>query len=89
MKITILHNLRPPVGRPNEARDTGVGRALVQAMEEIPRGEGGRLIRVETSSLSEYGPARDFYARLDYQVAAEIPDFYRPGDALVTLTKRL
>lgn len=77
------------VASSNEARGTGVGRALVLAMEEQLRQEKARMIRVETSSLSEYGPARQFYARLDYSVTAEIPDFYRPGDALVTLTKRV
>jgi ribosomal protein S18 acetylase RimI-like enzyme len=72
-----------------EARGRGAGYAVVRAMEADLRRRGARLLRIETSSLTEYGPARQFYARLDYREAARIRDFYRPGDDLVILTSRL
>jgi ribosomal protein S18 acetylase RimI-like enzyme len=71
------------------ARGKGAGSALVLEMEKELRGRGTRLVRIETSSLSEYGPARTFYARHAYHQTAVIEAFYRDGDDLVTLTKRL
>ena len=50
---------------------------------------GARLIRVETSRLDGYGAARAFYERMSYPVCAVLPDFYRPGDDLVVMLKRL
>ncbi len=72
-----------------EARGKGAGYAVVKAMEAELRQRGARLVRIETSSLTEYGPARRFYARLRYPEVARIRDFYHPGDDLVILTRRL
>jgi len=72
-----------------EARTRGVGSALVLAMEADLRARGARLIRVETSAQEAYGKTRAFYARNHYAEAARIPDFYKPGDDLVMLTKRI
>ena len=71
------------------ARGHGAGRALVAAMEAELKAERARLVRVETSSLNEYEPARTFYDRMRYQPIARIEGFYRPGDDLVVLAKRL
>jgi ribosomal protein S18 acetylase RimI-like enzyme len=67
----------------------GVGSSLVAAMEEELRGRHARLIRVETSATDDYGPTRRFYQRICYQEEARIRDFYKPGDDLVILAKRL
>jgi len=72
-----------------DARKSGVARALVERMEAELRAFGARLIRVETSRLDGYGAARAFYERLDYPVCAVLPDFYRPGDDLLVMLKRL
>ena len=70
-------------------RGKGAGRALVLAMEaELTRQEG-RVIRVETSALEAYGPTRGFYAALKYTEEARFRDFYKPGEDLVILSKRL
>jgi hypothetical protein len=53
------------------------------------RGRGARTVRVETSSLEGQGGAQRFYQRAGYLEVGRICDFYRPGDDLVTLTKRL
>jgi hypothetical protein len=50
---------------------------------------GGHRVRIETSQLEAYGSARSLYARLSYLEAGRIPDFYRPGDDLIILCKRL
>ena len=72
-----------------EARGRGVARRLVAAMEEELRAVGARLVRIETSRLDGYEAARALYARLQYPVIAVMPDFYRPGDDLMVMLKRL
>jgi len=72
-----------------DARGLGVARALAAHMEQQLRGLGARQVRVETSALDGYGAARAFYERLHYPVAAVLPDFYKPGDDLLVMLKRL
>lgn len=72
-----------------EARGRGVGRQLVVAMEEDLRRGGGRLVRVETSSQEAYGGTHAFYAAIRYEEEARFRDFYKPGDDLIILKKRL
>jgi ribosomal protein S18 acetylase RimI-like enzyme len=72
-----------------DARGQGVGAALVSAMEVELRGRGARLVRVETSAQEAYGTTRGFYAAMRYEEEARIRDFYRVGDDLIILGKRL
>ncbi len=71
------------------ARGKGVGHELLLAAEAYARARGGRQVRIETSSLSEYEATRRFYDRHRYAEAARLRDFYRAGDDLVTLWKVL
>jgi ribosomal protein S18 acetylase RimI-like enzyme len=71
------------------ARGKGVARRLVDAMEHEVRARGGGQIRVETSATDGYGTAQAVYARLGYPEASRLPDFYAPGDALITYYKVL
>jgi ribosomal protein S18 acetylase RimI-like enzyme len=70
-------------------RGRGVGTRLVHAMETELLQAGARLVRIETSQLEGYDAARSFYDRLGYREVGRIRDFYRPGDDLVTLARRL
>ena len=72
-----------------QARGRGIGRALVEAVEQGVRARGGRLVLVETSGMPEYEPARRFYERVGYRYEAVIHDFYHPGDDLLIFVKRL
>jgi ribosomal protein S18 acetylase RimI-like enzyme len=72
-----------------EVRGHGVGTRLVLAMEAELAAAGARVVRIETSQVAEYDAARAFYARLAYHEVGRIRDFYRQGDDLVTLAKRL
>ncbi len=65
----------------------GVGGTLVEEMERRIAGRA-RLVVVETAGRADYAPTRGFYASRGYVVAATIPDYYAPGDALVTYLKR-
>jgi ribosomal protein S18 acetylase RimI-like enzyme len=72
-----------------EARGRGLGRALLDATERQLRERGARTVRVETSSLEGQGGAARFYDRAGYQRSGFIESFYRPGDDLITFTKKL
>ena len=67
----------------------GVGAALMNLAEGLIAAEGGRIVIVETSSRQAYHPTRKFYLKLGYYQAAEIPDFYTPGDGKIIYTKKL
>lgn len=70
-------------------RGQGLGALLLATVEDDLRARGARTVRVETSSLEGEGGARRFYVRSGYAEVGLIADFYRPGDDLVTLAKRL
>jgi ribosomal protein S18 acetylase RimI-like enzyme len=73
----------------HDARGRGVASRLVAAMEAEVRALYGRTVRIETSQVEAYGAARSFYARLRYAEVGRIPDFYKDGDDLVILAKRI
>jgi ribosomal protein S18 acetylase RimI-like enzyme len=72
-----------------EHRGGGVGRTLLAAGEARIAAAGGRRAYVETSSREQYAPTRAFYERCGYVRAAELPDFYAPGDGKVIYVKVL
>jgi ribosomal protein S18 acetylase RimI-like enzyme len=72
-----------------QVRGQGVGAALVSAMEGDIRRRKGRVIRVETSAMEAYGPTRGFYAGMHYREESRFRDFYKVGEDLIILAKRL
>jgi ribosomal protein S18 acetylase RimI-like enzyme len=72
-----------------QVRGQGVGAALVRAMEAELRERGGRVIRVETSATEAYGATRGFYAALKYVEECRFRDFYKEGEDLVILSRRV
>lgn len=72
-----------------EKHRRGIGKELMDHCERLIRGEGGRLIVVETSSQPKYEPTRQFYLRRGYAEEARLKDYYAPGDDLVLYTKQL
>ena len=72
-----------------DAQRTGLGRRLMEAAEVEARALGAAVMYVETSSRTQYEPTRAFYRRIGYRSAAELPDFYGPGDGQVIFVKRL
>jgi D-alanine-D-alanine ligase len=69
-------------------QDSGVGSALLTEMERRLAGVA-RLILIETAGRSDYSPTRAFYQARGYRVAANIPDFYAPGDDQVVFVKEV
>jgi ribosomal protein S18 acetylase RimI-like enzyme len=70
-------------------RGKGIGAGLVAAMEGDLRRRKARLVRVETSATEDYGPARGFYQSMRYLEEARFRDFYKVGDDLILLKKKL
>jgi ribosomal protein S18 acetylase RimI-like enzyme len=75
------------VAKPRQGR--GLGARLLGMVEEYVRGEEGRQLLIETSSLPQYEPTRRFYLKHGYAVVARIPDFYADGDDLIIFAKRI
>jgi ribosomal protein S18 acetylase RimI-like enzyme len=71
------------------AQRRGCGRALLSHAEHDVRERSGRAITIETSGRPEYAAARGLYEACGYALVADIPDFYKPGDAMRTYMKRL
>ena len=67
----------------------GVGYELLQHCENLIRSVSGSLIMVETSSLPKYDATRKFYLRNRYSQAAQVRDYYAPGDDLVIYSKHI
>lgn len=72
-----------------EVRGQGVGASVISAMEADLRRRDARIIRVETSATEAYGPTRGFYASMKYTEESRFRDFYKAGDDLIILGKRL
>lgn len=70
-------------------RGRGLGRALMLDLESVVAASGGGNLRLETSSKESYGKTLQFYLDLGYEVAAQLADFYAPGDALIILYKQV
>ncbi len=66
---------------------SGIGRSLLQCIEQDVCAHGGRALYLETSDTDEYRPARAFYESNGYQSVAAIDDFYAPGDGQVIYRK--
>lgn len=67
----------------------GIGRWLMSLTEDLIRTHSGQRIYVETSGRPDYLPTRTFYDRCGYIPAAELPEFYGPGDSKVIYLKVL
>jgi len=70
-------------------RGKGIGRSLLRAMTASLAHNGGRILRVETSSSEMYRSAKSFYRREGFVEGGRIPDFYSPGDDLIIYYKVL
>lgn len=67
----------------------GVGKALVEGLEDRLRSRGGRVLLVETSSFDEFAGTRAFYAGQHFSEEARIRDFYTEGEDKILFWKHL
>jgi GNAT superfamily N-acetyltransferase len=65
----------------NAIRGKGIGKELLKKAEEAILAMDGHRVYVETSSRDLYEPTRAFYRNNGYRLAADLDDFYAPGDS--------
>lgn len=68
---------------------TGIGSALIAAVEQQLGARGVRLLLVETSGLTEFDATRRFYRQRGYREEARIRDFYQAGEDKIVFVKPL
>lgn len=71
------------------AQGQGAGAALLRAAEEQMAAAGRTRVYVETSTRAQYDPTRRFYRACGYHLAAELADYYAPGDGKAVFLKVL
>jgi ribosomal protein S18 acetylase RimI-like enzyme len=67
----------------------GMGSKLLDFLEEVVRGKGGRMILADTSTIPQYEKTKNFYIQNGFQEVAKVRDYYYPGNDRVTFCKRL
>jgi ribosomal protein S18 acetylase RimI-like enzyme len=70
-------------------RGSGLGKEILERVEQKIRHMGGKRIYVETSSRNQYKPTRSFYMRCGYKEEATLRDFYSPADSKIIYLKVL
>ena len=66
----------------------GIGSRMLVAVEEAVRTGNGRLLLIETSSVSTFERTREFYRKHGYSEVAHIPDYFADGDGKASFIKR-
>lgn len=72
-----------------DLQGNGIGKKMMDYIEEQLRKLQKRILIVETSSEDEYALTREFYLKVGYSIAATIKDFWKDGDDKIIFYKRL
>lgn len=67
----------------------GIGRVMMNYLENMLCAEGNRILIVETSGKSEFALTRKFYRHCNYVEQATVPEFYDENDDKVIFWKKL
>jgi ribosomal protein S18 acetylase RimI-like enzyme len=67
----------------------GLGGEMLKYVEEDIHRAHGRILLIETSSLSHYDLTRKFYLKQGYEHACRLKDFYADGDHLEVFKRRI
>ncbi len=67
----------------------GIGKALMQLMEQTLIEQSQRLLIVETSSTDDFETARNFYRGIGYSEQGAIEHYYDNNDHKITFTRLL
>jgi ribosomal protein S18 acetylase RimI-like enzyme len=71
------------------SRGQGIGSKLLHFLEGVVRERKGRMILIDTSSISQYEKTQKFYTRHGFQEVARVPDYYHAGNDRMTFCKKL
>ncbi|RNC87864.1 MAG: N-acetyltransferase [Winogradskyella sp.] len=72
-----------------DQQGNGVGKKMMEYIENTLRENGNRILIVETSGKAEFELTRDFYIKCNYIKQAVIPEFYEEDDDKVVFWKKL
>ena len=72
-----------------EHQGKGIGKEMMNYIENRLKQNGARVLIVETSGKPEYQKTRDFYLKCNYIKQAVIPEFYEEGDDKIVFWKKL
>ncbi|GAA3519317.1 GNAT family N-acetyltransferase [Aquimarina addita] len=75
------------VQKENQAK--GIGKQMMEYIENLLREKGNRILIVETSGKPEFELTREFYIKCNYIKQAVIPEFYDKNDDKVIFWKKL
>lgn len=67
----------------------GIGRKMMNFIEQLLKESSKRVLIVETSSDDQYQLTRKFYHKLNYKEEAVIRDFWNEGEHKVVFLKKL
>ena len=67
----------------------GLGRRLLEFVENAVRRQNGRMLLIETSSKESYAPTLRFYEGSGYDEISRIKDFYRVEHDKIVYSKKL
>lgn len=67
----------------------GIGKKMMEYIENELRTNGNRILIVETSGKTEFELTREFYIKCDYKKQAVIPEFYEKSDDKIVFWKKL
>ncbi len=67
----------------------GVGTRLLDFFEDTVKRMNGRMILIDTSSISPYESVCRFYSEKGYREVARVPDYYWSGNDRITFCKNL
>jgi len=70
-----------------DCQGQGIGGKMLAMCESLIREQGGRRIYMDTSGRAQYEPTRRLYSARGYLQAANLPDYYAPGEAKITYVK--
>lgn len=70
-------------------KGTGIGKILMQMIEEDVSQLTGKYIWIETSSRPLYEPTRYFYLKTGCEKIAELPNFYGENDNKIIYLKKV
>ena len=77
------------IGVAPEARQKGVGRALLLHFEDAVQKSGARLAIIETASDPMFAPAWQLYEKAGYEQEARVRDYFDDGLDKLIFRKRL
>ncbi len=67
----------------------GIGKMMMEYIENELRKNGNRILIVETSGKPEFELTREFYKKCNYTKQAVIPEFYEEDDDKIIFWKKL